>query len=93
MSRPHVNMKDFTYDLPETKIAQYPLEERDASKLLVYRNGEIMDDNYQNLYQYIPEQSLLIFNNSKVIPARLIFTTSAGAHVSARLRVFVSLFL
>lgn len=81
MSRPHVNMKDFTYDLPETKIAQYPLEERDASKLLVYRNGEITDDNYQNLYQYIPEQSLLIFNNSKVIPARLIFTTSTGAHV------------
>jgi len=81
MLLPHVNMKDFTYDLPESKIAQYPLQERDASKLLVYRNGEITDETYRNLYQYIPEQSLLIFNNSKVIPARLIFTTSSGAKV------------
>ena len=81
MRPPHVDMKDFTYDLPESKIAQYPLQERDASKLLVYRNGEITDETYRNLYQYIPEQSLLIFNNSKVIPARLIFTTSSGAKV------------
>lgn len=81
MLLPHVNMKDFTYDLPESKIAQYPLQERDASKLLVYRNGEILDETYRNLYQYIPENSLLIFNNSKVIPARLIFTTSTGAKI------------
>ncbi len=81
MLLPHVNMKDFTYDLPESKIAQYPLQERDASKLLVYRNGEILDETYRNLYEYIPENSLLIFNNSKVIPARLIFTTSTGAKI------------
>lgn len=76
-----VNMKDFAYDLPESKIAQHPLPERDASKLLIYRDGKIKDDIYRNVYQYIPEQSLLIFNNSKVIPARLMFSTASGASI------------
>lgn len=81
MLPPKVNMKDFAYDLPESKIAQHPLPERDASKLLIYRDGKIKDDIYRNVYQYIPEQSLLIFNNSKVIPARLIFSTASGASI------------
>lgn len=78
---PHVNMKDFAYDLPESKIAQHPLAERDAGKLLVYRDGKIIDNTYRNLSQFIPEGALLIFNNSKVIPARLVFTTSTGANI------------
>lgn len=74
-------MKDYTYDLPESKIAKYPLAERDSSKLLVYRNGEIVDDTYKHLYRHLPENALLIFNNTKVIQARLIFTTSKGAKI------------
>lgn len=78
---PQVNMIDFAYDLPESKIAQHPLAERDAGKLLVYRDGKIIDNTYRNLSQFIPEGALLIFNNSKVIPARLVFTTSTGANI------------
>lgn len=74
-------MKDFAYDLPESKIAQHPLAERDAGKLLVYRDGKIIDNTYRNLSQFIPEGALLIFNNSKVIPARLVFTTSTSANI------------
>jgi S-adenosylmethionine:tRNA ribosyltransferase-isomerase len=74
-------MKDFAYDLPESNIAQHPLAERDASKLLVYRDGKMIDDTYRNLSQFIPEGALLIFNNSKVIPARLLFTTATGASI------------
>jgi S-adenosylmethionine:tRNA ribosyltransferase-isomerase len=61
----------YAYHLPESRIAQYPLPERDASKLLVFRNGLCSTDNYKNLASYIPAGSLMVFNNSKVIPARL----------------------
>jgi len=74
-------MKDFIYDLPESKIAKYPLADRDSSKLLVYQDGKITDDSYRNLDKFLPLNSLIIFNNTKVIQARLIFTTSTGAKV------------
>ncbi|MFN6084100.1 MAG: S-adenosylmethionine:tRNA ribosyltransferase-isomerase, partial [Fluviicola sp.] len=64
-------IKDFTYDLPDDRIAKYPLEERDLSKLLVYKNATIKEDSYKNLDQYIAEKSLFIFNNTRVIQARL----------------------
>jgi S-adenosylmethionine:tRNA ribosyltransferase-isomerase len=74
-------IKDFTYDLPDDRIAKYPLEERDLSKLLVYKNATISEDSYKNLDQYISEKSLFIFNNTRVIQARLHFKNSTGARI------------
>jgi S-adenosylmethionine:tRNA ribosyltransferase-isomerase len=78
ISPQHLSINDFTYDLPEEKIASYPLAERDASKLLIYNKGLIQEDIYKNLHQYLPENSLLIFNNTKVIKARIRFKKSSG---------------
>lgn len=66
-------IKDFLYYLPEEKIAKYPLPQRDKSKLLIYKNGEIRNDIYYNLDEHIPASSLLVFNNTKVVEARLLF--------------------
>jgi S-adenosylmethionine:tRNA ribosyltransferase-isomerase len=74
-------IKDFTYDLPEERIAKYPLEERDLSKLLVYKNGTISEDRYKNLDQHISENALFFFNNTKVIQARLFFNNTSGAKI------------
>lgn len=76
-----LQIKNFTYDLPENKIAKYPLAERDLSKLLVYRDGKIAEDVYRNIAEHIPENSLLIFNNTKVIHARLFFKSANGAKI------------
>ena len=67
-------IKDFIYNLPEEKIAKYPLAERDESKLLIYKNGELTSDIYYNLDAHIPESSLLVFNNTKVITASFYHT-------------------
>ena len=69
------NLSDFNYELPESKIAFYPVEKRDESKLLIYKNEEIQEDIFKNIAACLPNQSLIVFNNSKVIPARLLFTT------------------
>ena len=74
----NIKIKDFTYDLPEDRIAKYPLAERDLSKLLVYKKGTISEDTYGNIGEYIPENSLLIFNDTKVIQARIYFQDSSG---------------
>lgn len=74
-------IKNYDYDLSNDRIAKYPLEERDLSKLLVYRNGNIQTDTYRNIDQYLPENSLLVFNNTKVIQARLIFRNSKGSRI------------
>ncbi|HEY6063730.1 MAG TPA: S-adenosylmethionine:tRNA ribosyltransferase-isomerase, partial [Chitinophagaceae bacterium] len=79
MSDPRkISIKDFTYSLPEERIARYPLTERNASKLLIYREGKITEDIYRNITRHIPENSLLIFNNTKVVEARLLFQKSTG---------------
>ncbi len=75
----YLSIHDFSYDLPDNKIAQYPLAERDASKLLVYKKGKIESDIYKNLHQYLPPDTLLIFNNTKVVEARLLFQKPTGA--------------
>ncbi len=75
----NISIKDFTYHLPEEKIALHPLAERDASRLLIYKDGNIKEDVYSNISTYIPENSLLVFNNSKVINARIRFKKSTGA--------------
>ena len=74
-----ISISDYAYDLPDEKIAKYPLEERDQSKLLVWRDGEISDEKFQDLSAFLPEKSLLIFNNTKVIRARLHFLKETGA--------------
>lgn len=73
-----ISILDFTYDLPDEKIALHPLTERDSSKLLIYKDGHISEDTYSNIASHIPEESLLVFNNSKVINARLRFKKSSG---------------
>jgi S-adenosylmethionine:tRNA ribosyltransferase-isomerase len=74
----NISIKDFTYGLPDEKIALHPPEERDASKLLIYKNGIIEEDSYKNIHQHLPANSLLVFNNTKVIKARILFTKSTG---------------
>lgn len=74
-----LSILDFTYELPDEKIARYPLAERDQSKLLVYRNEEITDSAYNKLPSLLPGNSLLIFNNTKVVEARLYFKKETGA--------------
>lgn len=76
-----IAIKDFTYDLPEERIARYPLPERDSSKLLVWQQGHIREDVYNQIDQYLPADSLLIFNNTKVVEARLLFQKATGAQI------------
>src|SRR5258705_783597 len=73
-----ISIQDYTYSLPEERIAKYPLAERDASKLLIYRAGAITEDIYENIAHHIPQNSLLIFNNTKVVEARLLFQKPTG---------------
>ena len=75
----NLSIKDFTYSLPEEKIAKYPLSERDASKLLIYKEGKITEDIYKNIAEHVPQNSLLVFNDTKVIEARLLFAKTTGA--------------
>src|SRR6185503_9276812 len=73
-----LSIKDFTYSLPEERIAKYPLAERDASKLLIYKDRNISEDIYRSIADHIPLNSLLIFNDTKVLEARLLFQKSTG---------------
>lgn len=73
-----ISIQDYTYDLPADRIALHPLTERDASKLLVYQKGNIQEDIYRNLDNHLPATSLLVFNNSKVIRARIRFQKTSG---------------
>src|SRR5690606_39191213 len=73
-----LSILDFTYDLPNEKIAFHPLEKRHDSRLLIYRNEEIQEDVYKNIPACLPENSLLVFNDTKVIEARLLFQKASG---------------
>lgn len=74
-----IRPEDYTYPLPEERIALYPLKERDASKLLVYDKGNITHAQFRNLAEYLPNNTLLVFNDTKVIHARLLFVKPTGA--------------
>lgn len=74
-----IDIDDFDYELPDERIAKYPLEKRDNSKLLVYDKGNIIDSRFSVLTDFIPANSLMIFNNSKVIQARMYFRKTTGA--------------
>lgn len=73
-----LSIKDFTYNLPEERIAKYPLAERDASKLLIYKEGNITEDIYRKIADHIPADTLLVFNDTKVVEARLLFQKPTG---------------
>jgi S-adenosylmethionine:tRNA ribosyltransferase-isomerase len=75
----HLSIQNFTYDLPDERIAKHPLAERDSSKLLIYKNGSIESSVYKNIDKHLPNDSLLVFNNTKVVEARLLFKKPTGA--------------
>jgi S-adenosylmethionine:tRNA ribosyltransferase-isomerase len=75
----NLSIEDFDYDLPEERIAVYPLSQRDQSKLLIYKNGLISEDIYRHIADYLPEKSFLVFNDTKVIKARILFEKTTGA--------------
>ena len=75
----HIRIDDYDYDLPEERIAKYPVEVRDQSKLLYYNHGEITENRFTRLPELLPEGSLMVFNNTKVIQARLHFRKETGA--------------
>ena len=77
----HIDISLFDYPLPDERIAKFPLAERSDSKLLVYRNGEITERRFRDLGEVLPEGSLLVFNNTKVIRARLVMHKPSGARI------------
>lgn len=79
MGTKEIQIKDYNYDLPDERIAKFPKAERDQSKLLIYDKGIISEDSFQNLTDYLPDNALMVFNNTKVIQARLYFRKDTGA--------------
>ncbi|MEL6674776.1 MAG: S-adenosylmethionine:tRNA ribosyltransferase-isomerase [Bacteroidota bacterium] len=75
----HIRLSDYHYDLPEERIAHFPLEERDQSRLLVYEKGTIVHRHFWQMPEALPADSLLVFNNTRVIRARLFFRRKTGA--------------
>lgn len=76
-----LSITDFSYHLPDEKIAKHPLPKRDESKLLVFKSGKISESQYKHLDEHLPSDSLLIFNNTKVVEARLLFTKPTGGQI------------
>jgi S-adenosylmethionine:tRNA ribosyltransferase-isomerase len=77
----HIDINDFDYPLPDERIAKFPLERRSDSKLLIYRNGDITQSHFRSLAEQLPAGSLLVFNNTKVIRARVIMHKASGARI------------
>ena len=75
----HIRISDYNYPLPDERIAKFPIAQRDHSKLLVYRKGEVSEDVFYNLPEYLPKGALMVFNNTKVIQARMHFRKDTGA--------------
>ena len=78
---PYIRIEDYYYPLPDERIAKYPLNERDASKLLIYKGNLPSEAKFKDISRYIPENSLMVFNDTKVVPARLHFQRESGAHI------------
>ncbi|MBK3516377.1 S-adenosylmethionine:tRNA ribosyltransferase-isomerase [Carboxylicivirga marina] len=81
MIKPDISIGDYTYNLPDERIAKYPLANRDESKLLVYKGGRICEQKFPDILKELPESSMLAFNNTKVIRARLKFQKATGAEI------------
>lgn len=78
---PEIHIEDYNYSLPDEKIAKYPLSERDMSKLLQYKDGVVSEHRFRSLPELLEEESIMVFNDTKVVPARLHFQRSTGAHI------------
>lgn len=74
----NLRIEDYSYELPDERIAKYPLAERDASKLLIYKEGNIAEDTYRNIAGHIPGDAMLVFNQTRVVHARLLFKKPTG---------------
>ncbi len=81
MNQANISIKDYSYSLPEEKIALFPLAQRDASKLLVYKEGKIEETVFANIAALVPPQTLMVFNNTKVMNARIRFKKITGAAI------------
>jgi len=79
ISNTNLSLEDFDYSLPEEKIAQFPLEQRDSSKLLIWKDGILSQDIFSEIDHYLPDNCILVFNDTKVIRARLLFSKITGA--------------
>lgn len=77
---PEIHIEDYNYNLPDERIAKYPLSDRDGSKLLLYK-GTPEEKLFRNISEYLPENSMMVFNDTKVVPARLHFQRETGAHI------------
>ena len=91
MNTKDITISDYNYELPDERIAKYPLAQRDHSKLLVYRHGEVGEDVFFNLPQHLPQGALMVFNNTRVIQARMHFrkANAEGAKLGALIEVFL----
>ena len=76
-----IAIAEYDYPLPDERIAKYPLAERDTSKLLLYKGGEIVEERFSNLPSFIPQGALMVFNNTRVIQARMRFRKETGAQI------------
>ena len=81
MNERHIDINEFDYDLPDGRIAKFPLPERSSSKLLVYRGGEISEAHFADMGDVLPAGQLLVFNNTKVIRARIVMHKLSGARI------------
>ena len=79
MNPRHIHISDYNYPLPDERIAKFPLAQRDHSKLLVFENGDISEDIFYNITDHLPKGALMVFNNTKVIQARMHFRKETGA--------------
>lgn len=77
----HIDINDFNYELPDQRIAKFPLEERSSSKLLVYDNGVIAQSHFRNVAEYLPKGAMLVFNNTRVVRARMVMHKASGARI------------
>lgn len=78
---PEIHIEDYNYALPDDRIAKYPLPERDLSKLLCYKGGIVTENTFKDISSILPEGHLMVFNDTKVVPARLHFQRNTGAHI------------
>ncbi len=87
----HIRISDYNYPLPDERIAKFPIARRDHSKLLIYRHGEVSDDVFYHLPDHLPSGALMVFNNTKVIQARMHFrkVNASGEHKGALIEVFL----
>ena len=78
---PDIRIEDFDYPLDDARIAKYPLPERDSSKLLVYRDGNVSEHVFRDIPSLLPSGAMMVFNDTKVVPARMHFLRESGAHI------------